>query len=357
MEDKRNKNKSKYNELNHLIKNYFKSEVNDEQNLEKLVGNISKIKYRFKLPSNQKNQNSFNSPKTNNINSPSFGCRKPKSVDNINVKKFLNINYNNKIINSCYKRPRHYIYNKSVDNIKKKINDRYYTENYNYDNNVYNNKYQNISNNYNSKYKSPQKRDNEYYNDINKNQFSNNTNYSNINSNEMLRKKESSDIERVNSFENIFTKIPTNISRIKKNNNNDYSDDSLNDSLLNNNINNINNYYKTNSQNKQYMNNNFLGYNNTFYNDKNFKNLSIEIPKQNEITKEKYNKERIHKRIYCKTPIQRKTNNNKKNIRKKTDDYNTMTSKNNMKNNLINISLNTDRKRKEEYYSYDTYGI
>ena len=122
MENKRyldyKQNKTKLYEVNNLIANYIKSELGNSQKVDNLLDNISKNKYRYKQLINQNNYNNCD-----NINSPNYGCRKPKSVDDINYKynNSKNIkNNNNKIL--CYKRPRHYINNKSVDIIDKKIN-------------------------------------------------------------------------------------------------------------------------------------------------------------------------------------------------------------------------------------------
>ena len=207
------KSKHKYNQLNNLISNHFKY-LENEQKLNKLIKNISK---NNSLSKNSNNQTiNSNSTKKDYTNSPSFGCRKTKSVDDIiytkkrKIKKNIPIStnsINNKI--KCYKRPRHYINNKSADIIK------------NIDRYGYNN--QNDKNEDISKIQKCQKR-NKYI-----------TNYMSI------KNKESANFERVNSFENIFTKIPTNISRIKKNK--DSFEQSLYYSLLNNNINNTNNYF------------------------------------------------------------------------------------------------------------------
>ena len=116
-------NKPKFNELNYIISNYFKSEINQEQNLNKLKEDISRIKSRFRI-----NDKQNNSPKRNNLNSPIFGSKRPKSVDDISYKNSPNNSIVNTYTNSntndlnkkiiCYKRPRNYINNRSFDNIK-----------------------------------------------------------------------------------------------------------------------------------------------------------------------------------------------------------------------------------------------
>ena len=153
-------NKSKYNELNYLISNHFKSEINQDQNFEKLLENISRIQSRFKI-----NDKQNKSPKRNNLNSPTFGSKRPKSVDDISYKnspsnsiKNTNPNPNSNIYDMnkkifCYKRPRNYINNRSFDNIKyarkEQYNNRYTNESSKvYDNNTYS---QNSFSNNNSK--------------------------------------------------------------------------------------------------------------------------------------------------------------------------------------------------------------
>ena len=303
MEDKRFinyvKSKHNYNQFNYLISNYFKSDLENEQKINQLVKSISKINSSVKNPFYKKiNANSI---KKNNIDSPSFGCKKTKSVDDINRKKLIindniPINSNNNSI-KCYKRPRHYVYNKSVDIIKNK--DKYGCKNQEKKENI--NNYNNNKNKYISNYIS-------------------------------TKKRKSSNFERINSFRQIFTKIPTNISRIKKNN--DSFEQSLDYSLLNNNINNSNNYFSVNSKNENYLDNNsFLYNNNTFYDEKNLSNLSIEMAKnqnykyklnENSINDSiiNYNKEDSQKRIYYKTPIQRtKLKHNKRYGRNISEDY------------------------------------
>ena len=383
MEDNRNvnfkKNKPKYNELNHIISNYFKSELDKDQKIENLLGDISKIKKRFKMT-----DDSISSKTHKNINSPSFGCDRPKSVDDIisnnsNTSQKKNNNNNYKKI-TYYKKPRHYIHNRSVDNVKCKKNikenNRYI--NNNYDNNNYSNNNNNTPSNYNtynSKLISP------IYSTKNdqfqtKKKISTNTLFSKIDSNEYNIKENTQNLEKENFVDNIFTKIPTNISRIKKNNN-DSIEQSSEFSLLNNNNSyneNNNNYCPINYQNKKNIynnnNNNNINYNNTFYNE-NIKNLSINIPqntngnynytyidndKENSIkdstrNKNNNNKEDISKRIYYKTPIIRnKIKNNKKYYRKISDDF--YNDKN--KKNIVNDLLSTGNKKKEDYYSNDT---
>ena len=81
MEDKRSLNykrdNPKYNELNNLITSYFKSELENEENFDKAIGDISKMKYKYK------NFGKINNRKINNSNSPSFGCERAKSFDDI----------------------------------------------------------------------------------------------------------------------------------------------------------------------------------------------------------------------------------------------------------------------------------
>ena len=117
-------NKSKYNELNALISKHFKSEINNKQKIEKILGEISNINKYLK-----NSENNANSPKTKryNINSPSFGCTRPKSVDEIipNTSQSTNKNKNknkNIIRIFCYKKPKNYIHNKSMDSVKYKNN-------------------------------------------------------------------------------------------------------------------------------------------------------------------------------------------------------------------------------------------
>ena len=307
-------NNAKLYEVNHLIANYIKSEVDNSQKLDNLLDNISKRKYRYKHLINQNNNNNCG-----NINSSNYTCKKPKSVDDINYKynNSKNIkNNNHKIL--CYKRPRHYINNKSVDIIDKKIN--YANNDYNHHINTYNN---NCENNY-CKYNSDVFTQKKIKNNINKiieEKYL-------INSKDEFIKRDSSNVGINNSTENIFTKIPTNISRIKTNNN-DSIDYSLDYSLLNNNI---NNYYSINTENKKYINN-YSYYNNTFYNEKN----------DNEL---------INKRIHFKTPIKiNKLRNNNRYMRKKSEDYYT---NNSYKNNMTKEILNKERIRTENYCSNDT---
>ena len=377
MEDNRTvnfkKNKPKYNELNHIISNYFKSELNNEQKIENLIGDISKIKKRFKMA-----DDSISSKRHKNINSPSFGCDRPKSVDDITSNNSLdttqkkNNNNNNYKKITYYKKPRHYIHNRSVDNVKstKKINENKRYINNNYDKNNYSNN--NTQSNYytnNSKLMSPiYSTKNDQFQKEKK--ISINTLFSKVDSNEYNIKENTQNLEKENFVDNIFTKIPTNISRIKKTNN-DSIEQSSEFSLLNNNSynENSNNYCPINFQNKKYLyNNNNIIYNNTFYNE-NLKNLSINIPRNNngnynyiyndkeytikdsKRTKNNNNKEDISKRIYYKTPIIRnKIKNNKKDYRKISDDF--YTDKN--KKNIVNDLLSTRNKKKEDYYSNDT---
>ena len=336
--------KPKYNEGNYLISNYLQSELDNEEKYDSLEDNNSKIKYYYKNPIIKNNRNN-NFYKCDNINSPSFGCRKPKSVDDINYKNNNSKKINNTSINSnnsnkikkikCYKRPRHYLYNKSVDNIKSKINYRNIDVGYKVNN--YNNNYQNNYNKCNSKVLNQNNMKNENDELYGNRFFTRNTIFSKINPNDELINVESSFLGRNNSIDNIFTKIPTNISRIK-NNNNDSIGQSSEYSLLNNNTNNINsinnikNYYSINSENKKYINNNYLYYNNTFYNDKNGENNMI------------------NKRIYFKTPVKRNKFLNNRYTRKISEDYCTTYNK---KNNVKDL-LNKERIRKEYYFSNDT---
>ena len=333
-------NKPKFNELNYLISNYFKSEINQEQNLEKLIEDISRIQSRFKINDKQKR-----SPKRNNLNSPIFGSKRPKSVDDISYKNSPNNSIVNTNTNSnsntydlnkkiiCYKRPRNYINNRSFDNIKysrkEQYNNRYTNENSKiYDNNTYS---QNSFSNNNSKLICP------IYSLKNGQSFSNN--YS---------AQGTPKLEKENSFRNIFVKIPTNIYRINKKNNQSLENSSEN-SLLN--YNSIN-YNPTIYQEQKAINNNYLGYNSTFYNQKNLsiemeKNYSINdsIKKKNEINKAK--NEKISQRIYYKTPIlKNRIKHKKKYIRKKSDDYYTSS-----KNNIVINLLNNANNKNEIYYN------
>jgi len=333
-------NKPKFNELNYLISNYFKSEINQEQNLEKLIEDISRIQSRFKINDKQKR-----SPKRNNLNSPIFGSKRPKSVDDISYKNSPNNSIVNTNTNSnsntydlnkkiiCYKRPRNYINNRSFDNIKysrkEQYNNRYTNENSKiYDNNTYS---QNSFSNNNSKLICP------IYSLKNGQSFSNN--YS---------AQGTPKLEKENSFRNIFVKIPTNIYRINKKNNQSLENSSEN-SLLN--YNSIN-YNPTIYQDQKAINNNYLGYNSTFYNQKNLsiemeKNYSINdsIKKKNEIKKTK--NEKISQRIYYKTPIlKNRIKHKKKYIRKKSDDYCTSS-----KNNIVINLLNNGNNKNEIYYN------
>ena len=333
-------NKPKFNELNYLISNYFKSEINQEQNLEKLIEDISRIQSRFKINDKQKR-----SPKRNNLNSPIFGSKRPKSVDDISYKNSPNNSIVNTNTNSnsntydlnkkiiCYKRPRNYINNRSFDNIKysrkEQYNNRYTNENSKiYDNNTYS---QNSFSNNNSKLICP------IYSLKNGQSFSNN--YS---------AQGTPKLEKENSFRNIFVKIPTNIYRINKKNNQSLENSSEN-SLLN--YNSIN-YNPTIYQDQKAINNNYLGYNSTFYNQKNLsiekeKNYAINdsIKKKNEIKKTK--NEKISQRIYYKTPIlKNRIKHKKKYIRKKSDDYYTSS-----KNNIVINLLNNGNNKNEIYYN------
>jgi len=333
-------NKPKFNELNYLISNYFKSEINQEQNLEKLMEDISRIQSRFKI-----NDKQNRSPKRNNLNSPIFGSKRPKSVDDISYKNSPNNSIVNTNTNSnsntydlnkkiiCYKRPRNYINNRSFDNIKysrkEQYNNRYTNENSKiYDNNTYS---QNSFSNNNSKLICP------IYSLKNGQSFSNN--YS---------AQGTPKLEKENSFRNIFVKIPTNIYRINKKNNQSLENSSEN-SLLN--YNSIN-YNPTIYQEQKAINNNYLGYNSTFYNQKNLsiemeKNYSINdsIKKKNEINKAK--NEKISQRIYYKTPIlKNRIKHKKKYIRKKSDDYYTSS-----KNNIVINLLNNANNKNEIYYN------
>jgi hypothetical protein len=252
-------NKPKFNELNYLISNYFKTEINQDQDLDKLKEDISRIKSRFKINDKQKY-----CPKRNNLNSPIFGSKRPKSLDDISYKNSPNnsivntntnsnlntYNLNKKII--YYKRPRNFINNRSFDNIKYTRKDQYNNRYTNENSKVYS---QNSFSNSNSKLIGP------IYSSKNDQSISNN--YSD---------KGTPKIEKDNSFKNIFVKIPTNIYRINKKNNQSLENSSEN-SLLNYNS---MNYNPTINQNQNALNNNYLGYNSTFYNQK---NLSIEMEK------------------------------------------------------------------------------
>ena len=98
-------------------------------------------------------ENNANSPKSNNFtctNSPSFGCTRPKSVDDIISINSSSIEHNkneNKKKITCYKKPRHYIQNKSMDCAKNKNknreNNRYINNNYDINNNSNYNTYNN----------------------------------------------------------------------------------------------------------------------------------------------------------------------------------------------------------------------
>ena len=333
-------NKPKFNELNYLISNYFKTEINQDQDLDKLKEDISRIKSRFKINDKQKY-----SPKRNNLNSPIFGSKRPKSVDDISYKNSPNnsivntntnsnlntYNLNKKII--YYKRPRNFINNRSFDNIKytgkEQYNNRYTNENSKvYDNNTYS---QNSFSNNNSKLICP------IYSSKNDQSISNN--YS---------AQETPKIEKDNSFKNIFVKIPTNIYRINKKNNQSLENSSEN-SLLN--YNSIN-YNPIINQNQNALNNNYLGYNSTFYNQK---NLSIKMEKNysiNDSTKKKngpngIKNEKISQRIYYKTPIlKNRIKHKKKYIRKISDDYYT-----NNKNKIVINMLNNGNNKNEFYFN------
>ena len=336
MEDKRyynNKaNKPKYNEINYLISNYIKSELENKQELGKLVGNFSKIKSRFK-----KSDSKNNSPKINNLDSPSFGCKKTKSVDDINyrnspnnISRNSNYTINNKKI-SYYKRPQNILHNKSYDNIK-------YTNNY-----IHNDRYVNTKTNTNDNISNY---DNNTYS---QNSFSNKNNSKFISP--IYSLKYSPSLKNNNSFNNIFTKIPTNISRINKKNTNiiEYS---FENSLVN--YNNI--YYQPMIyQNKKKVNKNYIGYNNTFYNEK---NLSIEIANDkyndnkfninenisiNNSTKNK-NEGKENKKVYCRTPIIKNLLKLKKKFkRKKSEDYSTNKS-------IVTDLLHTENEKKDDNY-------
>mgnify|MGYP002624048540 CR=1 FL=1 len=333
-------NKPKFNELNYIISNYFKSEVEQEQKLDNLLKDISRVKSIFKTSDKKRN-----SPKRNNVNSPTFGSKRPKSVDDINYKNSPNNSMVNSNINSnsntvdlnkkiiCYKRPRNYINNRSFDNIKytrkELYNNRYTNENSKlYDNNTYS---QNSFSNYNSNLMYPG-----YSTKSGQNISNNNT------------PKGTPNLDKDNSFKNIFEKIPTNIYRINKNNNQSLENSSEN-SLIN--YNSIN-YNPIIYQKQNYVNNNYLGYNSTFYNQK---NLSIEMDKNysiNNTTKKKNdtNKTKIDKanqRIYYKTPIlKNKLKHKKKYIRKISDDYYTSN-----KNNIVINMLNNGCNKNEIYFS------
>ena len=331
-------NKPKFNELNYIISNYFKSEINQDQNLNKLKEDISRIKSRFRI-----NDKQNNSPKRNNLNSPIFGSKRPKSVDDISYKNSPNNSIVNTYTNSntndlnkkiiCYKRPRNYINNRSFDNIKytrkEQYNNRYTNENSKfYDNNTYS---QNSFSNNNSKLICP------IYSSKNNQSFSNN--YSD---------KGTPKLDKDNSFKNIFVKIPTNIYRINKKDNQSLENSSEN-SLIN--YNSIN-YNPTIYQDQNSINNNYLGYNSTFYNQK---NLSIEMEKNNSINdsiKKKNNtnkvkNEKISQRIYYKTPILKNNlKHKKKYIRKISDDYYSSN-----KNNIVINMLNNGNNKNEIYFS------
>ena len=331
-------NKPKFNELNYIISNYFKSEINQDQNLNKLKEDISRIKSRFRI-----NDKQNNSPKRNNLNSPIFGSKRPKSVDDISYKNSPNNSIVNTYTNSntndlnkkiiCYKRPRNYINNRSFDNIKytrkEQYNNRYTNENSKfYDNNTYS---QNSFSNNNSKLICP------IYSSKNNQSFSNN--YSD---------KGTPKLDKDNSFKNIFVKIPTNIYRINKKDNQSLENSSEN-SLIN--YNSIN-YNPTIYQDQNSINNNYLGYNSTFYNQK---NLSIEMEKNNSINdsiKKKNNtnkvkNEKINQRIYYKTPILKNNiKHKKKYIRKISDDYYSSN-----KNNIVINMLNNGNNKNEIYFS------
>lgn len=333
-------NKSKYNELNYLISNHFKSEINQDQNFEKLLENISRIQSRFKI-----NDKQNKSPKRNNLNSPTFGSKRPKSVDDISYKnspsnsiKNTNPNPNSNIYDMnkkifCYKRPRNYINNRSFDNIKyarkEQYNNRYTNESSKvYDNNTYS---QNSFSNNNSKLICP------IYSSKNGQNISNN-----------FSDKGTPKLDKDNSFKNIFVKIPTNIYRINKKNNQSL-DNSSENSLLN--YNSIN-YNPAIYHDQNAINNNYIVYNSTFYNQK---NLSIEmeknysandsIKKKNDTNKIK--NEKTNQRIYYKTPIlKNKLKHKKKYIRKISDDCCTSN-----KNNIIINMLNNGINKNEIYFS------
>ena len=338
------RNNAKYNELNNLISSYFKSELENEENFDKAIGDISKMKYKYK------NFGKINNRKINNSNSPSFGCERAKSFDDINYDKLKNANPNNNNNNynykiTYYKKPRHYINNKSSDNIKNKHNNNRYNNNSNQNYNT---------NNYNTtpdtKEISPLNKSRNM--DSYPHRTSNNTIFSKINSNDEFFQRDSSNLDKNNSFNNnIFTKIPTNISRIKKKNY-DTLDQSSDNSLYNN-VNNITNYRTINSQNNNnYINNKYLT---TFYIQK---DLSVEMPKNdiNNNNEKPINdsminndKEKVNKKVYNKTPIPYRRNvYNKRYIRKKSDDYYTYS------RNTNNDLLNLEKKRKEDYYKNHT---
>jgi hypothetical protein len=205
-----------------------------------------------------------------------------------------------------------------VDIIDKKIN--YGNSDYNHHINTYNNNSKNNYCKYNSDVFTPKKIKNNN-NKINEEKYL-------INSKDEFIKRDSSNVGINKSTENIFTKIPTNISGIKTNDN-DSIDHSLDYSLLNNNI---NNYFSINTENKKYINNNYSYYNNTFYNEKN-------------------DNESINKRIYFKTPVKiNKLRNNNRYIRKKSEDYYT---NNSYKKYMTKEILNKERISTENYCSND----
>ena len=346
-------NKSKYNELNALISKHFKSEINNKQKIEKILGEISNINKYLK-----NSENNANSPKTKryNINSPSFGCTRPKSVDEIipNTSQSTNKNKNknkNIIRIFCYKKPKNYIHNKSMDSVKYKNNKK---ENYRYNNNNGNdiNYNSNYNTYHNSKLISPiySSKDDKF---LQRKKTSENTILSNIDSNENMIKEDTQISEKENSFENIFTKIQTNISRIKQKNT-DSPGQSSECSLLKNNNNNFNNYYPVIYPNKNnfnsYNDSNPNSYNNTFYNDKNFKNLSINLANDSNNNTNNVKKKNICQKIYCKTPIlTNRVKRYKKNRRKISDDY--FMDKNNTGFDLISTR---SKNKKDDYYSNDT---
>ena len=339
MEDKRiynyKKHTTKFNELNNFGLSYFKSKLENEKNYEKVLEEIMKFKSRFQKYEKKNNYNDYNS------NSPSFRCDRAKSMDinnNNTLKNNNNINnYNSK--NTTYKRPRHYINNKTVDYIKNKNNNRY--------NNI--NKANNSKKNYNtySKLITPVNKTQDGYSSYSNNLSSNNIVFSKINPNDEFIKKESySYLVRDNSFDNIFTKIPTNISRIKKKSNEALEQSSETSFFNNNNFINNNNYHTINMDNNN-LNNDYLVYNSTFYNNK---DLSVEMPKNNNNNSINNNiannNNKIKTKIYYKTPIiKRQKLNNKRNERKKNDDYFTYNK------NTNNDILNLEKVKKEDYFS------
>ena len=319
-------NKPKYNELNYLITNYFKTTLNDEKKLKKLF-DISKIEKR--------SQKAYNNREIKKgLNSPSFASKKSQSFDDINSQKLSNYKQNECIkMNVFYRKPLHNINNKSFDNIKN-INIRYINKNY------VDNSYEdrNISN----------------YNIYN---YSKTPSDNTINTNNIVIN--SRNFDKNDSIDNIFIKIPTNITRINQNQY-DNLEDSLDNSLFNNLHINSNNF---NYPFLQYLNDNNLG---TFYNENNLSQKK-EI---NNINNNNYNKEnsindsisnyngkkKINQKDYkdsLKIKELNKKNLNEKYIRKRCKDLYTYKER---KNNLVNYKLNNGKIKKEYYcISGNTY--